>query len=695
MDAIQLLRNKLARERQARKEAERILEAKALELYNANTELKALNDSLEALVEERTRQLIAKEQQYKILVENAKDIIYTVDENGYFQMVNPFAVEQFGYSKDEILGKHFFDFVEKSSADKIYNFYIDMRDQNLDTSYLEFKIVKKDGAIRWIGQNVMRMFNEGGERVYSAVARDITERKMLEEELIKARKKAEESEEAEKAYLANMSHEIRTPLNAILGMTHLLGDTSLNVEQKEYVNILSSSSELLLSLISDVLDFSKINAGKMIPVNRVFDLETLFGNMLNIFESKTLDKNIRFKKEIDTRLKLKLLGDDKLLSQVIVNLLSNAEKFTQKGYIELAATLVNEDTDKLIIRFQVSDTGIGIKAEEIDVIFKSFRQANKEIRVKYGGTGLGLNIANKIVNLLGGQIKVDSKLGEGSVFSFDLTILKAPVVNEAGSIGLSEKSISLKGHRVLVAEDNIVNQKYISKLLQNWQVDYDIAHNGLEALKYLKHNEYDLIFMDLQMPEFDGFETTRTIRKMKGELSKIKIIALSASTMPQEKQKAFDSGVDDFIIKPFIPDMLKDKLISYRVKDVETPDVLGVTPSVYSEHLDTKHLMELYSEDYQYALEMFEIFLESYSSKLEELDSIIVQQDLDSLKKLAHSQKSNYALVGLTDIVTIWEALERCDSIELAISISKNLFANIADKRVALEHTFRNLKKTL
>lgn len=912
MDELGILRRKLEREKQARKQAEAILETKALELYEANNSLQAFNASLEDQIEERTRQLLSKEYQFKMLVNNASDIIFTVDEEGYFLMVNPTGLKKFGYQEADILGTRYVDYIREDFKEEVFAFYTKIKEEDIPESYLEFPVITADGSIIWVGQSVTKLV-EGDKVLFSAVARDITEkvnnltelkmvnsrfsallenlidgilvedehrkvvlsnqaftqmfhlpippealvgmdcqqlavdsagffteeasflkrieeivekqevvieeeiltkdgrifsrnfipilidgqnqgilwyyaditerrnreliiqrseekyrgimenmelgimevdtndvivraydrfnkmtgysgdeligrkaketllvegfrklieeqdadrikglsgayemkikrkdnseiwalvsgapfydengqvagsiglhyditsRKELEQALVIAREEAVKAQQAEKQFLASMSHEIRTPLNAIIGMTHLLGDTQLKPDQSEYLEVLSSSASLLKNLISDILDISKIDAGTIDLQERPVDIAQIARQLLPTISLKAREKNLHFQLDFDASIQHTILTDGQLLSQILLNLLSNADKFTAKGSVTLTVRQENETKNHYLLYFSVKDTGIGMNEEEASQVFEQFTQANPSIRNKYGGTGLGLSISRRLVALLGGELQVKSQEGVGSDFFFTLRVKKGPSLLQLGAsvVGPKNKQQSFIGQTALIVEDNEMNIKYLSTLLKKWGFIFEIARNGQEAVTTFEASDFDIIFMDLQMPIMDGFAASRKIRTMGERGQKIPIVALTASTFLSKKQLAMKAGLTDFISKPFTPDQLLDVAAKYLTP---TGHSLQKAPEVaFSNVLDEAYLKEVYGDDVTYAHDMFTIFLEVIDKEMATLLEASKEEDKKEVKRMVHKIKPMFSMVGLTELTEQFATLE-------------------------------------
>jgi PAS domain S-box-containing protein len=432
------------------------------------------------------------------------------------------------------------------------------------TSNLDVRIILKDGTIKHIHAIGKPQHNEQGRviKLHGAIM-DITEWKDAKEALIKAKVQAEQAAIAKSQFLSTMSHEIRTPMNAVIGFTHLLMQDA-RADQKEYINTLKFSAENLLVLINDILDFSKIEAGKIEFEEVDFSVRDLISNIKQATKQKASEKNIQLKLMVDDDIPEIVTGDPVRLGQILTNLVSNAVKFTSKGSVTICTTLISTNSSKTTINFEVKDTGIGIPKDKQESIFESFTQASSDTTRKYGGTGLGLTITRRLLELQGSGIHLKSAEGEGSVFSFDLNFGSSTrKISKSKTFHKMFKE-SLKGTRVLIAEDNQINVVLAKEFFRRWDVDCDVAENGIIALQLVKTNDYDLVLMDLQMPEMDGYETTEQIRKLNGtRYQDLPIIALTASAMLNIQDKAFVIGMNDYISKPFNPDELYSKIKQY------------------------------------------------------------------------------------------------------------------------------------
>ncbi len=402
---------------------------------------------------------------------------------------------------------------------------------------------------------------------------NITERIRFENELIEAKSKAESAtkiaEDAVKAkqqFLSNMSHEIRTPMNSIIGFTKVMLKTSLTIKQKEYLTAIKISGDTLIVLINDILDLAKVDAGKMTFEQTPFKMALSISAMLHLFETKIQEKNLELVKIYDNNIPEVLIGDPVRLHQIILNLVSNAIKFTAEGKITVSVKLLQEDEEKATIEFAVADTGIGIQESRIGNIFENFQQATNGTARLYGGTGLGLAIVKQLVESQGGSISVQSKIEVGSTFSFQLSFLKTTGVTELET-GIIELDTEIKHIKVLVVEDIALNQLLMKTLLDDFGFEYDIVADGQMAIEALQAKLYDIVLMDLQMPIMNGFEATEYIRNSMN--STIPIIALTADVTTVDLTKCIAVGMNDYIAKPIDEKLLYSKIASLVRKTIK------------------------------------------------------------------------------------------------------------------------------
>ncbi len=399
-------------------------------------------------------------------------------------------------------------------------------------------------------QKTIKAIDESRQAALAFVERD---------EALHEKEQARTSERFKQQFLANMSHEIRTPMNSVIGITNLLLRSKLDEQQTKYVSMIQAASEQLMSIINDILDISKIEAGKMQFESIAFSPEQVIANVRNILSMKAEEKKLDLKIQIDPTLPSHLTGDPSRLAQVLINLVGNAIKFTETGFVEISAKPLTINSTTCMVEFSVSDTGIGIAADKLSAIFESFTQANSDTSRKYGGTGLGLSISRQLVELQDGKIGLESKPGVGTRFYFQIPYAvtnhthHSEIASPSGHV-----SEGLKGISILLVEDNDFNKIVAEDTLQEYigDIKIDHAYNGVIALEKVRDNTYDLILMDIQMPEMDGYEATGLIRQMEGSKGNIPIIAMTANATPEEIKKCFESGVNAYVSKPFVPEDL-------------------------------------------------------------------------------------------------------------------------------------------
>jgi signal transduction histidine kinase len=379
-----------------------------------------------------------------------------------------------------------------------------------------------------------------------------------EDKLIKSMLEYEHANKAKSNFLSNMSHELRTPLNGIIGTTNILMHENATSSQKKYYDVLHHTSDHMLHIINHILDFSKINEGKINLDRNIFNLKQTLLKLCSVFEAQNTKENVQFSFEIDKALDVEIISDDLRLNQILFNLISNSFKFTKKGSIVLKVAVIAKEKAKMQVRFIVEDTGIGIKKEQVEKIFESFEQADSSTTRLFGGTGLGLSISKELVSLFNSQLSVESEYKKGSTFSFDISMeINETIIAKESTI---ETSNLLTDVRILAVEDNKVNMMVLVTFLKKWKIQYTEASNGLLALEAFKANEFDLILMDLEMPEMDGYTALKEIRKKDSD---IPVIAFTAALYDNMKTDLQQKGFNDYLHKPFNPSDLQSKIAAY------------------------------------------------------------------------------------------------------------------------------------
>ena len=458
--------------------------------------------------------------------------------------------------------------------------------------------------------------------------------------LNQSEKRSKDVAHMKEQFLANMSHEIRTPMNSILGFTNLLRRTELNNTQREYVQNIHSAGENLLILVNDILDLSKLEAGMMHLEETRFSLRSMVSSVAAMFSEKVREKDLEFNTKIDKEVPDILCGDAVRLTQILVNLISNAVKFTEQGNVNVNVTMVETFEKHVKIRISVSDTGIGIPSEKQQAIFERFQQAEAATTRRFGGTGLGLSIVKQLVEIQNGKIDLQSEPGKGSVFSVELKF-KLPDLAKIYSedLAVQEEQVPLQKIKVLIAEDNQMNQQLVKHLMKSWSIDHLIVNNGAEAVDAVKSQGFSIVLMDIQMPEMDGYTATSIIRN---ELRMdVPIIAMTAHAMVGEKEKCLQLGMNDYVSKP-IKETVLYNIIARHAQHASDPVHLF-------HHISLGYLEELSGNDKEFQKEILEQFLVQVPEELDLLHQHIDQNNLDGVRRVAHSLKSTVGYAGLAD----------------------------------------------
>lgn len=493
-------------------------------------------------------------------------------------------------------------------------------------------------------QEHLERFNKQSKKDYSKQEQyDVPtffERKKVEEEMQRSRLMAEESAKAKSDFVANMSHELRTPLSAILGFTDLIKKTSLDQEQKEYLEAISSSGQNLLSVINDILDLSKLDAGKFSIEQLHFRIPELIHSIQLMFAGKAKDKNLIFSCQADVALQDPVSGDPKKLTQILINLVGNAIKFTDEGSILVNCRLMSREQGKSTVAFSVQDTGIGIPQHKQESIFERFVQADTDTTRKYGGSGLGLSIARQLVSLLGGTLTLQSEPGKGTTFSFSLPFSPALELKTDRNAGKDTTIPSQAARTILLVEDSIMNQKLAKIILHNNGFEVTIAENGQEAVDLLKEKAFDLILMDIQMPVMDGCLATCIIRK---ELKlTTPIIAMTAHALDGEKEKCIREGMNDYLAKPFKEEDLLQKIAAWPPIGKKEPKI-----TTGNTLIDLDFLKQQTRDNYSFIAEMAELFIKEIPENIEKLSAAIEHKDFDLVYKTTHLIRNMISFFGL------------------------------------------------
>ncbi|NIT62883.1 MAG: PAS domain S-box protein [Gammaproteobacteria bacterium] len=510
------------------------------------------------------------EERFRSLVETTSDWVWEVDQNAIYTYVSPRVRELLGYEPDELLGKTPFELMPPGEAQRVADIFGPIAAQQRPFNALENANRHKDGHLVVLETSGVPIFDGAGRFLgYRGIDRDITERKRTEEAL-RARDAALESARLKSQFLANMSHEIRTPMNGVLGMLELLRGTQLKPQQREYAELAHRSGEILLNVLNDILDLSKIEAGKLQLECVAFDLPELVGEVATLSAAGARDKGLALTHEIAVDVPRTVHGDPTRLRQVLTNLVSNAIKFTEQGRVavrtavEARGPASAEDVYAIWLRFEVSDTGIGISPQARAHIFEAFSQADSSTTRRFGGTGLGLAICKRLIEQMGGKVGVHSTPGEGSVFWFTMPAQVKNVVRSPRLAGNTSQNPRVRSSPVLVVEDNALSQKVIVGMLRRLGCEADLVTDGRAAVQALRERPYRVVFMDCQMPEMDGYEATRLIRQNEQaggtERTPATIVAMTAHAMEGDREQCLAAGMDDYVAKPVAFAVLRERL---------------------------------------------------------------------------------------------------------------------------------------
>ena len=607
------------------------------------------------------------ESRFRALFEQSNDAVLIIGLDYMTLDANQRATELFGYTLAELRQISVRAMVP---ADYQSTNIMERLAAGEPVPLLERTLRHKDGRLIPVEMNAELVKDENGAPLHiQSLVRDITERKKAEQALqtaiIEAKELARQAESANRAkgdFLANMSHEIRTPMNGVIGMSGLLLNSKLTDNQRRYAQTIQSSAEALLNLLNDILDFSQIEAGKLRITTVDFNLPTLIDEICAALALRAHEKKLEFVCAVDSGTPANLQGDPGRLRQIITNLLGNALKFTDSGQISLRAAVLENLEDMVWLRFTVRDTGIGIPADKIGLLFDKFMQVDSSTTRQHGGSGLGLAICRQLVAVMGGEIGATSLLGEGSEFWFTLPFTKAGANPAQGRLAattnqpVSEiiKLFARKRARILLVEDNLTNQQVMSGILENLGLTVDIAVNGREAVEILTAGDYDLVLMDVQMPEMDGLEATRRIRSPESAVvnPQVPIVAMTAHAMPGDREKCLAAGMNDYLAKPFSPATLVDALLNWlpplivteRVPEPAAPDSFGdqAAPPLW----DRADLLDRLMGDETMMAPIINGFLTDIATQIKAMRARVSAQEADKGSRQAHAIKGAAAAVS-------------------------------------------------
>lgn len=619
--------------------------------------------------------------QYSLsIIEAIRDPLFTISPQGIITDINLATVRVTEVASDQLIGSRFIHYFKDEK--KAQEAYEEVFSKGFIT---DFPLTITDGEFTEVLFNGSVYKDALGNVVGAVVvARDISVQKKIEKELMeakvvadkarlvaeKATLKAEEAVKSKQQFLSNMSHEIRTPMNAIIGFTKVILKTDLTAKQKEYLTAIKISGDSLIVLINDILDLAKVDAGKMSFEKTPFKLRLSIKAMLHLFETKIQEKNLQLVINYDSEIPDVLEGDPVRLHQIILNLVSNAVKFTNTGTITVSVDLERQNDEIVTIKFAIQDTGIGIEKNKIAAVFENFQQATSETSRLFGGTGLGLAIVKQLVEAQKGSIQVQSTINKGSTFSFLLDFKKTNA-NAVLEPEILEQNTDVKNTKILVAEDMELNQLLMKTLLDDFGFECEIASNGKIAIEKLKEKNFDIVLMDLQMPEMNGFETTLYIReKMKLD---IPIIALTADVTTVDVEKCKEVGMNDYISKPIDERLLYSKLIGFIKKPVMIIEqkTEGVSKSQKIKYVDLSYLTKLTHSNPQLMTEMITTYLKQTPPLIDIMKQSFKDKEWHLLKASVHKMIPSFAIMGIDSEVT--EMAKKIQEYAFSLELSKEL----------------------
>lgn len=591
-------------------------------------------------------QLRIQEEKYRNIIANMNLGLLEVDKTDKIQFANQSFCNISGYSLDELINKNAAQLFTKGANLDFVHTKTDLRKKGISDAY-EIAIKNKTGNVRWWFVSGAPRYNDKGEHIGSiGIHLDITDQKKMEQNLIEAKKQAENSTKAKEIFLANMSHEIRTPMNAILGMSHQLAKTSLDEKQHFYLDTIRSAAENLLVIINDILDLSKIEAGKMHIEKINFIPKRIVGSVMQVLQHKAEEKGLNLINSFcDPDLSSVLIGDPYRLNQILINLVGNAIKFTEKGYVDLSCKVITDNQNIQIIRIKVKDTGIGMEKEFVEKIFEKFNQEDISVGRRYGGTGLGMSICKELINLMDGSIEIKSKKNEGTTVAFTIPFTKGKAEHLPVKETYTVDTQIIGGKKILIVDDNEMNRLVATTILSNYQADLKEVVNGEEAIEAFNQNTYDLVLMDVQMPVLNGIEATSIIRNT--IKSTVPIIALTANAIKGESEKCLSVGMNDFIAKPFEEQELIRKIVNWLEKEENfSKNHITATIPLY----DLTKLEQISEGDNIFIKKMISLFIEQMPVTMNEIKQAYDENNLDTVGTLIHRIKPAINNMGIKSL---------------------------------------------
>ena len=613
-------------------------------------------------------ELDQERQLLNALLANTPDNIYFKDRDGKFIRISRAHAHRLGLNHPaDAIGKTEKRFFNEQHASRSGEEEAQLMRTGRSLESVEEQITWPDDTETWVSTTKAPLRNFVGEIIGTfGISRDITNRKATEEAQREAREAAEAANRAKGDFLAHMSHEIRTPMNAILGLTDLALETNLSEVQRDYLETVLISAESLLGVINQILDFSKIDANKVELEIVPFELQSLVNDTIKSLDFRAAEKALQLELTIAPNVPNAVRGDSTRFRQVLVNLIANAIKFTDRGDVRIEISLVESSEHDAVVAVAVTDTGIGIPESKIDNIFTEFQQADSSTTRHYGGTGLGLAISSKLVQLMGGEISVESIVGSGSEFRFTARFALASdsEVEQLNNSTESADPVEAQDHRtlkVLLAEDGLANQKLVLGILSRMGHVADVAGDGCQAVKLYKSNPYDLVLMDVQMPEMDGLQAAQQIRKLEAESDRhVPIIAITAHAMEEDRRRCLASGMDEYLRKPVRRKELDEAIlrlcgIGSAPIEKQEPQCMKTPETSWSE----SEALEAVDGDADLLKIVIGAFLGECDELMENLSISIEQNDFPTLRRVAHTVKGATRIFGVAPIQELAACMEK------------------------------------
>ena len=638
-----------------------------------------------ALLADAHEALAIGEAQYRLLADTAYDTIVTVDEAGRILFANPAVERTFGYAKEEVVGQPFSILApeaDRALRQQEFLAFVRGAPSPLAVSGARVAGARRDGRVIALevscGEGLA-----GSQRFFTGILRDVSERQVAEQALVEAREQAEQASRLKSEFLANMSHEIRTPMNGIMGMLDLTLEESLSHSQRTMVQRARESAQALLAIINDILDLSKIEAGRLDLEPAWTDPHATVGQVVELLRPLAATKSLLLEGACDADVKLRVLVDGARLAQVLLNLAGNAVKFTDTGSVRVAARVTRRAAGRAVLRFSVEDTGIGIPVDQQARVFEKFTQLNGAANRRSGGTGLGLSISARLVDLMGGRLSVTSEPGRGSTFVIELELdcTDAPAAAGPSPAAPREVPAPAPGVRVLLVEDNPVNQEFALAVLRSIACTTTVVGDGEKAVEHVRRHSTDLILMDCQMPVMDGYEATRCIRAMG---VRAPIVALTANAMDVDRQRCVAAGMDDVLVKPIQPAELRAAVA--RLAGTRPQPLLPAPRD--GANFDEASVLERLGGDRELLTDISRLFLEHSVTLEHAITTAAASADWQALASSAHALKGSVSTFTQAGAYLLAGAVERRTldgDVDAACELVAPLCRELAGLRAALE----------